>query len=76
MKHKHEGKHVFESSQTHDYNQPEGKLGNCRGFPKGHTCLCGKTVWEDAIHTTHPPLSEMTKKIHKETWTELKEREH
>ena len=65
MTHKHKGKHVFHSSQTHPFNQPEGKIGNCRGFPQGHECLCGKTVWKDPEHTTHPPLSEMLTKIEK-----------
>ena len=46
--------HIFDYSEEHPINRPEGKIGNCRGFPVGHTCLCGERIWKDAPIVAHP----------------------
>ena len=39
--------HVFHWAEDHPYNKPASIGGNCRGFPYGHTCLCGEKVKEE-----------------------------
>lgn len=63
--------HIFEMAEDHAFNIPstgvDNDYMNSRCFPEGHTCVCGAIKYEnpDAPHrrVTHPPLSEMLKKI-------------
>ena len=57
-------KHIFESSESHPFNRPELKFGGSLGFPNGHLCLCNQIAWQESEHTTHPPFSDMFKKIY------------
>jgi hypothetical protein len=59
-------RHVFEYSETHEYNKPASIGGNCRGFPYGgpglHTCVCGeKWIEEPELDTEIKPDSMIAK---------------